>query len=80
MGLRKASLALRRWRRRSQSRERSRKPEALKKAKVWSTELTASRTFIVLDDEDDTQADMEQEAEEETEYEEENPFGHGPFE
>ncbi|CAJ1375294.1 unnamed protein product [Effrenium voratum] len=40
--------------------QEARTNEALKKAKVWSTELTASRTFIVLDDEDDTQADMEQ--------------------
>ena len=49
------------------------------KAKVWSTELKASRTFIVLDDEDNTQADTVQETKEDPEYEE-NPFGHGTLE
>ncbi|CAJ1457060.1 unnamed protein product, partial [Effrenium voratum] len=32
---------------------------ALEKAKVWSTELKANRIFIVLDDEDNTQAEEE---------------------
>ena len=59
--------------------EEARADEALKKAKVWSTELKASRIFIVLDDEDNTQADTVQETKEDPEYEE-NPVGHGTLE